>query len=140
MSDNQEPRNPLLAVDVIVRHERRIVLVKRKNPPSGWAIPGGFVETGETVEQAARRELREETSLELRSLRQWRIFSRPDRDPRQHVVSVCFKAQGQGTMQANSDAASVRTFSYYEPLPELAFDHQQILKEYIRSERFPKLK
>lgn len=138
MSDNERP-NPLLAVDVLVRHERRIVLVERKNPPSGWAIPGGFVETGETVEAAARREIQEETSLQLRNLRQWRVFSAPKRDPRQHVVSVCFKARGQGTLEADTDALSTRSFSLHDPLPELAFDHQEILEEYVRSERTPKL-
>jgi 8-oxo-dGTP diphosphatase len=138
MTDSNQRQNPLLAVDVIARHKQRIVLIERRNHPSGWAIPGGFVERGETVEEAARREIREETSLQLQNLRQWKVFSAPDRDPRQHVVSVCFKARGKGTIQADTDAASVRTVSLHEPLPELVFDHEQILKEYVCSERIPK--
>jgi 8-oxo-dGTP diphosphatase len=138
MSD-PEPRNPLLAVDVLIRYDRKIVLVKRKNPPRGWALPGGFVETGETIEEAARREMREETSLTLENLRQWRAYSDPDRDPRQHVVSVCFKARGKGSLRADTDAASVRTLSLHDPWPELVFDHRRILEDYVRSERIPAL-
>lgn len=123
-------RNPLLAVDGIVRHEDGIVLIERNNPPEGWALPGGFVETGETVERAVRRELREETNLRLSNLRQWRVFSAPDRDPRQHVVSCVFVADGEGALEAATDASNARVISPVPPWPPLAFDHETILRKY----------
>lgn len=124
--------HPLLAVDAIVRLENRIVLVHRRNPPEGWAIPGGFVEYGETVEEAVRRELREETGLGLESLSQWRVFSDPARDPRRHVISLCFTARGQGSLRAASDADEVDLFPANPPFPDLAFDHRDILLRYVR--------
>lgn len=130
MGSDSEAKNPLLAVDTIIRLERQIILVERKNEPSGWALPGGFVETGETVEAAARRETREETNLELDRLQQWRVFSDPARDPRRHVVSVVFTAEGSGTLNAATDAASAKAFSLQSPLPELAFDHSSIIRQY----------
>jgi ADP-ribose pyrophosphatase YjhB (NUDIX family) len=125
-----EPRNPALAVDAIVRLDEGIVLIKRENPPEGWALPGGFVEYGETVESAVRRELREETGLRLNDLRQWRVFSDPDRDPRQHVVSTVFLARGEGNLKADSDAAAAELFDPIPPWPDLAFDHEFILEQF----------
>lgn len=128
--NDETPRNPLLAVDGIVRYGDGIVLIERDNPPAGWALPGGFVETGETVEQAVRRELREETNLQLSEVRQWRMFSDPERDPRQHVVSCVFVARGEGRLEAASDASSARVIDPSPPWPQLAFDHESILHEY----------
>jgi ADP-ribose pyrophosphatase YjhB (NUDIX family) len=124
--------NPLLCVDVIVRFQRKIVLIRRKNPPQGWALPGGVVDDGETVETAARREIDEEIGLELRDLSQWKVFSDPDRDPRGHAVSVCFTAAGRGTLEANSDADAVELFSLHSSFPDLAFDHDRILTDFQR--------
>lgn len=124
--------HPLLAVDAIVRVGDQIVLVRRRNPPEGWAIPGGFVEHGETVERAVRREIREETGLELDDLTQWRVFSDPDRDPRRHVVSLCFTARSEGSPRSGSDARDVGLFRPSDPPAPLAFDHEHILRCYRR--------
>jgi 8-oxo-dGTP diphosphatase len=131
-------RNPVPTVDIIIEIEdgtvpsgaRRIVLIKRKNPPFGWAIPGGFVDYGETLEAAAVREAREETSLEVRLLRQFHAYSDPSRDPRQHTISTVFIATASGTPRGEDDAAEARVFSI-DDLPEpLAFDHGDILRDY----------
>lgn len=123
-------RNPFPTVDVIIRIENRIVLIERANDPVGWALPGGFVDYGETIEQAARREIAEETGLQLSKLRQFRVYSEPARDPRQHNISVVFTAEGQGALRAGDDAAKARLFRL-EDLPEpLCFDHSQILSDY----------
>ncbi|MDR3567869.1 MAG: NUDIX hydrolase [Syntrophobacteraceae bacterium] len=124
-------RNPLLAVDIIIEMaENGIVLIERKNPPFGWAIPGGFVDYGESLESAAIREAMEETGLELGKLRQFHAYSDPDRDPRGHTVSVVFTAFGKGVPQAGDDAKHLRIFSL-ERLPEnLVFDHALILSHY----------
>ena len=128
-------RAPKLTVDIIIELDERIVLIKRRNPPSGWAIPGGFVDCGETVEQAARREAREETSLDLRNLRQFHVYSDPARDPRHHSVSVVFVAQGIGTPRARDDAREIGRFTR-DALPEpIAFDHRQILEDYFATKR-----
>jgi len=123
--------SPVLAVDAIILRGDQIVLVKRKNPPHGWALPGGLVETGETVEQAVVREINEETGLEFVNYFQWHVFSTPDRDPRQHTVSVCFIGEGQGEIQAGTDAARAQYFPLeLDELPSLAFDHKQIIRKY----------
>ncbi len=123
-------RNPSLTVDVIIHLDRSIVLIERRNPPFGWALPGGFVDYGESLEEAARREALEETGLELVHLRQFRAYSDPSRDPRQHTVSVVFFAQGKGVPQAADDARNLDLFPL-DALPEnLAFDHSVILSDY----------
>ncbi len=127
-------RNPTPTVDIIIEIENRIVLIKRKNPPHGWALPGGFVDYGESFEQAAIREAREETSLDLTHLRQFHTYSDPGRDPRGHTASTVFIAQGSGTLQAADDAAEAGLFGP-DHLPELAFDHGQILADYFSSGR-----
>jgi ADP-ribose pyrophosphatase YjhB (NUDIX family) len=125
-------RVPRSTVDVIIELEDQgIVLIRRKNPPYGWAIPGGFVDYGETLEQAAVREAREETSLEVRLTRQFHAYSDPARDPRGHTVSVVFIASARGQPQAADDAQEIGVFRA-ETLPEpLAFDHAQILQDYF---------
>jgi 8-oxo-dGTP diphosphatase len=128
---------PLLTVDIIVELgvERRVVLVRRRNPPLGWALPGGFVDRGETVEEAARREALEETSLHVDLLRQFHVYSDPGRDPRGHTVSVVFIARAEGEPVGADDAAEAKAFAR-DALPEpLAFDHDQILEDYL-NERY----
>jgi ADP-ribose pyrophosphatase YjhB (NUDIX family) len=108
-----------------------VLLVKRKHPPEGWAIPGGFVDYGETVEEAAVREALEETSLRIRLVRQFHVYSDPKRDPRSHTVSVVFIASASGNPVANDDAAEARVFTR-DALPSpMAFDHLQILSDYF---------
>ncbi len=128
-----ELRRPALTVDLIIElpeASNRIVLIQRKNPPSGWALPGGFVEYGETVEAAAIREAREETSLEVTLRNLFGVYSAPQRDPRGHTVSVVFTAEGRGELQAGDDAGAAAAFAD-DDLPELAFDHQKILRDYF---------
>jgi len=123
-------RNPFPTVDIIIRIGNRIVLIERRNPPHGWALPGGFVDYGETLEHAAIREAREETGLALNDLRQFGAYSDPARDPRQHTISVVFTAQGEGTPQAGDDALTARLFPLDDlPFP-LCFDHSRIFEEY----------
>jgi len=129
VADHPKPR---LTVDVIIELPRdRLVLIRRRNPPPGWALPGGFVDAGETVEQAARREALEETSLSVELIRQFHVYSDPARDPRGHTVSLVFIGRAEGTPSGADDAAEARAFPRDE-LPEpLAFDHGQILADYL---------
>ncbi len=127
-------RNPLLTVDIIIRVNRgEIVLIRRKNPPPGWALPGGFVDYGESLESAARREALEETGLRLTGLKQFRAYSDPRRDPRHHTVTVVFSAAGDGRPRPGDDAAHLETFALHELPDELAFDHGIILNDFIAS-------
>jgi len=108
-----------------------IVLIRRKNPPEGWALPGGFVDYGETLEDAAVREAREETGLDVRLVRQFHSYSDPHRDPRRHTISTVFLAEAAGQAVAGDDAAEIGVFSAVELPDNLAFDHRQILEDYI---------
>jgi 8-oxo-dGTP diphosphatase len=127
------PVTPALTVDLVIelvdRPGRPVVLIERRNPPAGYALPGGFVDVGETVEEAARREAREETGLtvDLRSL--LGVYSDPARDPRGHTVSVVYVAEARGTPVAGDDAARILVASP-DALPPLAFDHDRILADY----------
>jgi 8-oxo-dGTP diphosphatase len=125
------PQTPLLAVDVIVEMgtPTRIVLVQRLHPPNGWAIPGGFVDVGETVAQAARRELREETALDVELTELLGCYSSPNRDPRGHTVSIVFIGRARGRPRAGDDAGVAELFDPATP-PPLVFDHSQILADY----------
>ena len=129
-----EALGPRLTVDIIIQMDGSpewLVLVKRKYLPEGWAIPGGFVEPGETVEEAACREAMEETTLPVRLVRQFHVYSDPGRDPRGHTVSVVFVASAEGTPTARDDAAQVGIF-HKDMLPSpIAFDHTQILADYF---------
>lgn len=128
-------RNPVPTVDILIETEEGILLIKRGNPPEGWALPGGFVDYGESVEEAALREAKEETGLDVVDLKQFHCYSKPDRDPRQHTVTVVFTAKATGEVTASDDAADARFFSW-DNLPEqMAFDHRQILKDY-RTDRW----
>ncbi len=126
------PRNPLLTVDAIIEINQRIILIKRKNPPAGWAIPGGFVDYGETLEEAAIREMKEETSLDINLVRQFHTYSNPDRDPRHHTVSTIFIATATGTPEAEDDAIDIGIFTSDTLPAEIAFDHRQILEDYFQ--------
>jgi 8-oxo-dGTP diphosphatase len=123
-------RNPFPTVDIIIRQGDSIVLIERKNAPLGWALPGGFVDYGESLEQAALREAEEETGLVLDNLRQFRAYSDPGRDPRQHNISLVFTASAEGSPAGGDDAAQARFFALDELPADLCFDHAQILQDY----------
>jgi len=126
-------QNPKLTVDGIALQNGQIVLIRRKNPPfqGQFALPGGFVEYGETVENAVTREFREETGLQSRVKRLLGVYSSPDRDPRGHTVSVVFELEiTGGEMQGGDDAAEAKMFRL-DNLPELAFDHGKIIADYL---------
>lgn len=130
MASQMTYRNPTSTVDIIIEFNDRIVLIERLNEPYGWALPGGFVEYGETVETAAIREAAEETSLEIRLLEQFYVYSDPARDARKHTISVVFIAEANGTPIAKDDAKAVGLFDLCAlPVP-LCFDHQKILEDY----------
>jgi 8-oxo-dGTP diphosphatase len=126
----REIKTPLLAADAVILFQDGIVLIRRNNPPyqGCYALPGGFVEIGETVEEAAIREAREETGLDINLLGLVGVYSDPARDPRGHVVSVAFLARASGRLQSGSDARSAQVFPR-EELPRLAFDHEQIISD-----------
>jgi 8-oxo-dGTP diphosphatase len=133
-SDNAsaQPSTPRLTVDVIVDMGAGMVLmVERRNAPQGWALPGGFVDVGETVEEAALREVREETGLEVELVRQFHVYSDPKRDARGHTASVVFVARGWGKPKAASDAKAVELFHEMNLPTEVAFDHRDILRDYF---------
>jgi len=132
-----EHRNPVPTVDVIIElEEKGIVLVKRKNPPFGWALPGGFVNYGESLEEAAVRESGEETGLQVELLRQFHTYSDPKRDPRLHTITTVFIGRARGEPKASDDAKGVSIFPKNGLPSEMAFDHRQILEDYIREEDF----
>lgn len=124
-------RNPFPTVDIIIEINDSIVLIERKNPPFGWALPGGFVDYGESLETAAKREAMEETSLDVELISQFGAYSDPGRDPRHHTISVVFIGRAQGVPCAADDAAAIGLFNA-DNLPEdIAFDHRRILQDYF---------
>lgn len=130
------PTTPLIAVDIIIelidRDSRPIVLIERKNPPYGWAIPGGFVDVGETLEQAAVREAKEETCLDVTLTALLGNYSDPGRDARHHTVSAVYIAQAKGQPKAADDAAHLDVFTLQNLPQTLAFDHNKILADYAQ--------
>ena len=124
-------RNPLPTVDIVIEIEGGIILIERKNEPHGWALPGGFVDYGETLEQAAVREAWEETSISVSNLRLLGCYSDPDRDRRHHTISTVFVATGTGTPLAADDAASLQVFRPDSLPSPLCFDHRTILNDYL---------
>lgn len=125
-----EWRNPKLTVDIIIEVENKIVLIERGQEPPGFALPGGFVNYGESLETAAIREAKEETGLDIKLQRQLGAYSDPSRDPRQHNVSVVFVARAEGTPKGGDDAKSAALFGKND-IPALAFDHEKILADYF---------
>ncbi len=132
--------NPVPTVDIIIEMQSRsggrgVVLILRKNDPKAWALPGGFVDYGETLEKAAVREAKEETGLTVEALSQFHTYSDPRRDPRQHTISTVFTAKATGKPRPADDAARAGIFTE-ENLPSpLAFDHQRILEDYFAARK-----
>lgn len=125
-------RNPLPTVDIIIEIHNGIILIERVNPPYGWALPGGFVDYGESLEDSAVREAKEETSLDVTLQEQFHCYSDPDRDPRHHTVTTVFIAEASGTPKAADDARHLEIFTE-DNLPEpIAFDHEKIIRDYFR--------
>jgi ADP-ribose pyrophosphatase YjhB (NUDIX family) len=130
--DRRELKTPYVTVDIIIRYQGGIVLIERKNEPSGWALPGGFVDVGESLEESAVREAREETSLDVTLLEQFHAYSHPGRDPRFHTVTVVFIGDGTGALKGRDDARRAEVF-FRGNLPEkIAFDHREIISDYFR--------
>lgn len=129
-------RNPLPTVDIIIELAGgAIVLIERKNPPHGWALPGGFVDYGESLENAARREAQEETSLEVNLTEQFYAYSDPARDPRHHTISTVFIATATGAPRGADDAKRAQAFIETNLPSPLVFDHAQILCDYFLFKR-----
>ncbi len=127
-------RSPLATADIIIELEGKgIVLILRKNEPQGWAIPGGFVDYGESLEAAAIREAKEETGLDVTLTGQFHTYSRPDRDPRHHTITTVFTATAKGTPVAADDAREIGIFTAANLPRPLMFDHAEILADYFRA-------
>lgn len=131
---NYRPETPLIAADTIIELKdkpgRPIVLIERKNPPFGWAIPGGFVDVGERLEVAAIREAKEEVTLDVRLKALLGMYSDPARDNRGHTVTAVYVAEAQGAPKAADDAKNLAIFNIDNLPKELAFDHAQVLDDY----------
>jgi ADP-ribose pyrophosphatase YjhB (NUDIX family) len=126
-------QNPIPTVDIIIEIELKgIILIKRKNPPYGWAIPGGFVDYGESLEEAAVREAKEETNLDVKLIRQFHTYSDPKRDPRHHSISTVYIAKAKGIPKAKDDALEIGIFDESDLPDEIAFDHGLILNDYFK--------
>jgi 8-oxo-dGTP diphosphatase len=137
MKKNSEIITPKLAVDAIVEYQGKIILIERKNIPYGWAIPGGFVDVGETVEDAVRREMKEEINVELFDLKQFHTYSDPKRDKRWHTISLIFTATCKTAPKAGDDAKNFALFTKEEIIKmgkeqKLCFDHEQVLQDYFK--------
>lgn len=127
----KEYRNPLPTVDIIIEIDGGIVLIERGNDPKGWALPGGFVDYGEKLEDAAIREAMEETSLSISELRLHGCYSDPARDSRRHTISTVFAARGEGVPKAGDDAAALGVFPKGSIPSNLCFDHDRIIREFL---------
>lgn len=125
-------QGPFTVVDAIIDLGGKIVLIKRSNPPFGWALPGGFVDYGESLEQAVVREAKEETGLDIEDIKQFHTYSDPGRDPRFHTINTVFSAKAKGKPKAGDDAAEIKLVKPDEiETVGLAFDHKQILRDFI---------
>jgi ADP-ribose pyrophosphatase YjhB (NUDIX family) len=128
----KEFRNPIPTADIIIEQGKGIVLILRRNEPRQWAIPGGYCDYGESLEQAAMREAKEETGLEVELIEQFHTYSDPRRDPRQHNITTVYIARAiGGILQAQDDAQEIGVFTEADLPTGLAFDHDQILKDYF---------
>ncbi len=127
----REFRNPFPTVDIIIEINGGVVLVKRKNPPHGWALPGGFVDYNESLEDAAVREAKEETGLDIELIRQFHTYSKPGRDPRFHTITTVYIAKAKGTPKAGDDAKDVGIFQRDNLPDNIVFDHKDILEDYF---------
>ncbi|MEK6690236.1 MAG: NUDIX hydrolase [Nitrospirota bacterium] len=125
-------KNPIPTIDIIIEVKEGIVLIKRKNPPFGWALPGGFVDYGESLEKAAIREAREETSLDVNLIRQFHTYSDPDRDERFHTISTVYIARAQSEPKAADDANEIGVFNKDNLPSPIVFDHAKILDDYFK--------
>lgn len=137
-------RNPFPTVDIIIRRGSQIAIIKRKNPPYGWALPGGFIDYRETSRDAAIREAKEETNLDVKNLQFFGVYDNPDRDPRAHMMSLVYFGEAEGEPKAQDDATEIRFIDIYPLLNpdtcreedrldiELAFDHLQIIEDFYR--------
>lgn len=129
-------KNPVPTVDIIIEiGSNGIVLIKRKNPPIGWALPGGFVDYGESLEEAATREAKEETDLDIKLEKQLHTYSDPGRDPRHHSISTVYTAKAKGTPQARDDAVEIGIFNESNLPDDIVFDHRSILKDYFNMKK-----
>ena len=132
----ETPRNPAPTVDIIIELDGEgIVLIRRKNPPPGWALPGGFIDYGESAEEAAVREALEETSLDVRLVELLHVYSDPNRDPRTHTMATVFIARASGSPRGADDAAEARVFHEHDLPTPLAFDHAKIVADYFAYKR-----
>jgi len=131
LKTNSNPRNPVPTVDIIIEYKGGIILIKRKNPPEGWALPGGFVDYGESLETAAFREAKEETGLNINLIRQFHTYSDPKRDPRYHTITTVYIAKAKGIAIAGDDAEQIGAFKRGVFPEEIAFDHREILNDYF---------
>lgn len=127
-------KNPVPTVDIIIEVGDKIVLIERRNPPFGWALPGGFVDYGESFEAAALREAKEETGLVVKHLRQFHTYSEPSRDKRQHTASTVFTAMALEQPAAGDDAKRAALFTQ-QNLPVLVFDHALIVADYYEAKQ-----
>ncbi|MFH1359506.1 MAG: NUDIX domain-containing protein [Candidatus Omnitrophota bacterium] len=125
---------PYCTVDAIIEYQNGIILIERSNPPFGWALPGGFADYGESLEDAVKREAKEETNLDLLGLKQFHTYSQPDRDERFHTVSTVFVAQGQGEAKSGDDAQNLKIVAFDDlKKMDYAFDHRKIIEDYLES-------
>ncbi len=129
---------PFSTVDAIIEINDGIVVIERSNPPFGYALPGGFVDYGESLEDAVRREAKEETGLDLEDLKQFYTYSQPDRDPRFHTIGTVFIAKAKGKPQAGDDAARLKVVKLSDLLNlDFAFDHKKIIQDYLKFRSYP---
>jgi len=125
---------PFVTVDAIIELAEGVVIIKRSNPPFGWALPGGFVDYGESLEDAVKREAKEETSLDLTEIKQFHTYSDPRRDPRFHTIGTVFIAKAKGKPKAGDDAAGLKVVKRAElEKLDFAFDHKKIIRDYLNS-------
>jgi 8-oxo-dGTP diphosphatase len=127
-------KNPIPTVDLIIemidRPYRPIILIERLNPPYGWALPGGYMDYGESLETSAQREAEEETGLHVKLVEQFQAYSDPNRDPRQHTISIVFLAHAKGDPNPGDDAKNLKLFELWQIPDNLCFDHDRIIRDY----------